>query len=320
MKTLSAEDTATNFRLEYERYGGSDEVRLKAFHPRPPRAGEIAVQVRAASVNPMDWKTRRGDFKFVTGWSFPRAMGADFAGIVEQVGKGVTAFKEGDAVLGSTPMRASGAFATRLITTSRLVVRKPDGLSWEKASTLPLVGVAAWCGLVRSAGLMRGCRVFVNGAMGGVGLAAVRIARAFDCEVVGRVSPAALDLGGSIGLARTLDYTKEVPRELAGRFDVVFDTQGSLSPAQQDQLVSAKGRIADLEPTARKVLLAMLSRRRKIVFANLKAENLEKVVDLAARGLLDLPIARVCPLADAPQMLSDIENGARRFGKFVILP
>lgn len=321
MKTLSASvDAATDYRLEYERYGSDDEVRINAFCPRRPQRGEIVVRVKAASVNPMDWKTRRGDFKFVTGWRFPRAMGADFAGIVEHVGVGVAGFKEGDAVLGTAPMRASGAFATRLVTTSKLVVRKPDCLSWEQASTLPVVGVAAWCGLVRSGQLSPGCRVFVNGAMGGVGLAAIGIARAFDCEVVGRVGPAAVALGASVGLSRTLDYMKDVPRELGGRFDVVFDTQGSLTPEQQDHLASSGGRITDLEPTARKLALAMVSRRRKIVFADLKAANLEKVVDLAARGLLELPIAHVCSLDSAPQMLSSMENGTRKVGKFVIVP
>lgn len=320
MTPTPVEAVSTNLRLEYARYGGADEVHLDAFRPARPGRGEVLVRVKAASANPMDWKTRRGDFKLLTGWRFPRAMGADFAGIVEKVGANVAGFKEGDAVLGTVPMRSSGAFATRLVTRATLIARKPEVLSWEQASTLPVVGIAAWCALVRSARLPRGGRVFVNGAMGGVGLAAVAIARALECEVVGRVGPAAVALGPSIGLSRTLDYTKDVPRDLDGSFDVVFDTQGSLTPEQQARLAGATGRIADLEPSARKFMLALVSRRRGIVFADLKASNLQEVVDLAARGQLELPIARVCSLQEAPQALSSLEHGSRPIGKLVILP
>jgi len=109
---------------------------------------------------------------------FPRAMARIFSGVVESVGAGVTRFRAGDDVLGTTPLNTSGAFAEKLITKEKLAVKKPASLSYEDAASLPIVGVTAWLALVSKGHLRAGQRVFVNGAYGGVGQAAVYIAKA----------------------------------------------------------------------------------------------------------------------------------------------
>jgi len=305
-------------RLQYDKYGGPEVVRLTSFTLPPPGADEVVVRVTAASINPVDWKIRSGQLKIMTGSKFPRAMGTDFAGTVEAIGSKVSRFKQGDAVVGAVSLKASGAFAPKLIASEKSMVKKPDNLSFEQAATLPIAGVTAWCALVQKAHLARGQKVFVNGAMGAVGQAAIAIAREIGAEVVGRVGPKSMMQAQSMGLANVLDYTKPLPDGLNGIFDVVFDCNGSLTPAEEGRLKKKGGKIYDIAPSASKFIRSLLSRSRKIVFADLKAENLQQVVDLAVAGKLTLPIVKTCSLDDAPDVLASLERGQRLNGKTVI--
>jgi NADPH:quinone reductase-like Zn-dependent oxidoreductase len=305
-------------RLQYDKYGGPEVVRLASFTLPPPGEDDVLVRVSAASINPVDWKIRSGQLKIMTGSKFPRAMGTDFAGTVEAVGSKVSRFTPGDTVIGAVSLKASGAFASKLITSQKLVVKKPDNLSFEAAATLPIAGVTAWCALVKQGQLVRGQKVFINGAMGAVGQAAIAIAREIGAEVVGRVGPKSVTQAQSMGLADALDYTKPLPENLNGIFDVVFDCNGSLTPAEEGRLKKKGGRIYDIAPTASKFFRSLLSRSRKIIFADLKAENLQQVVDLAVAGKLVLPIVKTCSLDDAPDVLASLERGQRLHGKAVI--
>jgi len=197
-------------------------------------------------------------------------------------------------------------------------VKKPDNLSFEAACTLPVAGVTAWSALVLNGHLARGQKVFLNGAMGAVGQAAIAIAREIGAEAVGRVGPKSIAQAQSLGLAKVLDYTKPLPGELNGTFDVVFDCNGSLTPQEEGRLKKPGGKIYDIVPTGWKFVRAFLSPSRKVVFCDAKAENLQQVVDLAAAGKLTLPIAKTCSLGDAPELLASLERGERLNGKAVI--
>ena len=234
---------------------------------------------------------------------------------MEAVGSKVSDLKPGDAVVGTVPMKSSGAFAPMLITTQDLVVKKPENLSFAEAASHPIAGVTAWLVLVKNAGLERGQKLFINGATGAVGQAAIAIARGISAEVTGRVGPQSVAQGQSLGLSLALDYTKPLPATLDGTFDVVFDANGSLSPREGERLIKRGGKIIDIVPTAQKFLKALVSRSRKVVFANLKAENLQHVVDLAAAHKLAISIAQTISLADAPAVLASLEQGNASMAK-----
>lgn len=305
-------------RLEYDSYGGPELVRLRSFTLPEPQLNEVLVRVAAASINPMDWKIRSGVMKMFTGSKFPRAMGTDFAGTVEAVGPNVLSLKPGDAVFGTVSMKASGAFAPMLITTQDLLVKKPDNLSFAEAACLPVAGGTAWHALVKHADLKRGQKLFINGASGAVGQSAIAIAIAIGATVVGRVGPQSITQTKALGLSTMLDYTKPVPPTFHGTFDVVFDANGSLSPRDEDQLIRRGGKIIDIVPTRQKFLKALVSRSRKFLSADLKAENLQHVANLAASRTLALPIAQIISLDEAPAMLASLEKGTRLNGKAVI--
>jgi len=306
-------------RLEYDSYGGSEVLRLRSFELPNPAENEVVVRVAAASINPMDWKIRNGEMKMFIGSKFPRALGTDFSGTVEAVGSKVTKFKPGDDVVGTVSMKISGAFAPKLITTEDLLVKKPNDLSFVQAACLPIPGATAWDVLVNKTGLKRNQKVFINGAAGAVGQAAVAIARAYDSEIVGRVGTKSMDQAKSLGLNSALNYNKPIPVSLHGMFDIVFDCNGSLSTKEQEQLTKKGGKIADIVPSPAKIIKSIIFRRsRKFVASNPKAENLQPVIDLAATGKFTIPIARTVSLSDASAVMDSLERGERLNGKVVI--
>jgi len=277
-------------RLEYDRYGGPEVITLRTFSLEAPQGDEVMVRVAAASINPMDWKIRSGEFKMFTGSRFPRGLGTDFAGIVEAVGSKVSRFRPGDAVVGTVTMKRSGAFAPKLTTTDTFLVKKPDSMSFEDAACLPIAGVTAWQALVKSAGLRRGQKLFINGATGAVGQAASAIANAIGAKVTGSVGPQSIELAQSLGLNVAFDYTLPLPVSLNGYFDVVFDVNGSLSAREGDRLAKRNGKILDIVPSKTKFLRALVSRSRQVVIADVKAENLRQLIDFAVDHKLTLPI------------------------------
>ena len=305
-------------RLEYDEYGGPEVVQLRAFTLGQPKAAEVLVRVAFASVNPMDWKIRKGEMKMFTGSHFPRAMGTDFSGVVEKVGEAVTRFKPGDEVLGTVTMKDSGAFAPMLITAENRLVKKPASVSFAEAASLPIVGVTAWQALVKIAGLTSGQKVFISGAMGGVGMAAVRIAQEMRADVVARVGPQSLAEAQAKGILSVLDYSKPLPDSLRRSFDVVFDCNGGLTIKEGDWLISKGGVVIDIVPSPQKFLKAFFSKSRKVLISDPRAENLQPVVDLAATGKLTIPLKQSVALSDAPSVLAALEHAKGNKGKTVI--
>ena len=236
-------------RIEYDRYGEPTVMRLAEFTPRAPRRGEVLVRVAAAAANAMDWKIRRGEMRLMTGRRFPRGVGQDLSGTVVQVGPGVQTFVVGDAVFGAVGM-AAGAFAEVAVVKAKNLARKPDGVSFEQAAALPVVGLTALRALDRAA-ITAGRRVFVNGALGGVGQAAVQLARARGALVSGSVrdvrSPAAAASGMEIVVGFDVD-----PDVFDHEFDLVLDTAGTLPLATTLRLLAPRGRALDIVPAPRR--------------------------------------------------------------------
>lgn len=142
---------------QIKRYGGSEVVEINQNTPalNDPSAGKVLVTVKAAGVNPADWKVREGYFQQMTPLQFPSTLGMDFSGTIEKVGEGVDGFKQGEEVYGDAAAirGGSGAFAEMALTNEDSIAHKPKTLSYEEAAGLPLVGVSAWQALVETMGL-----------------------------------------------------------------------------------------------------------------------------------------------------------------------
>lgn len=306
-------------RIQYHQYGGPGVMRLESYAPAPPGTQQILVRVKAASINPLDWKLRQGFMKFMMGRRFPRGMGLDFTGVIDAIGPGVRGLAIGDAVLGTAPMMAPDAFAETVLTAADLVVKKPAALPFPAAAALPSVGVTAWRALIEAGKLKAGQSVFINGAAGGVGQAAIAIAKAFGAVVTARVGSSAAVLADSWGLDRVIDYNAPLPQDLGGRFDIVFDCHGSLTAKEEEWLLKRTGVAIDIDVTFGNLLRSLVSSKHRFVRGLPSPTILKTIADLAAAGKLPLTVGRTARLADAIALIGDLETGKRVPGKAVIV-
>jgi len=293
-------------------------MRLEHFELASPGPGEVAVQVRFAAINPIDWKVRNGDLKMITGRAFPRAMGSDFSGTVISVGPGVTRFRTGDQVFGLTRIKESGALGQCVVIKDSFLAIKPDNVSFEVAACLGTPGVTAWNGLVDKAKLATGQHVFVNGCMGAVGQIAVQVARMIGAKVSGSCSADAMAGARSLGVETIFDYRTTDLSRLGERFDVVYDTAATMLTATGLGLLHKKGLFLDIDPTPGKFLRSMVNRQLKPVVCTPRPDILEALGRASKHGHIRITVAEVVPLSDAIQLITGLERGRKLGGKGLV--
>ncbi|MER5197366.1 NAD(P)-dependent alcohol dehydrogenase [Streptomyces sp. NPDC002755] len=320
-----------------ERFGPPDILELVDADRPVVSAGQVAVRVRAAALNPYDWHMLRGD-PYVArlmggvGLTRPRCRvaGIDVAGQVESVGAGVRGLRPGDEVLGF----CHGSFAEYARTTADLLVPKPAGLTFEQAAALPMAAVTALRG-IRTLGQVRaGQRVLINGAAGGVGTFAVQIAAGTDAEVTGVCSTRNVDLVRSLGAAHVVDHTREDFTDVRERYDVILDNVGNRPLSRLRRALTPTGTlVANGGGSPGRVFGAVGSMLRVIAVNGFVRQRLRTILpsapdgptreDLLAvtalieAGRLTPVIEGTYPLADTAEGLRHLEQGHAR-GKIVI--
>jgi NADPH:quinone reductase-like Zn-dependent oxidoreductase len=233
------------------KYGGDDAVTVRETEEPRPGDGDVLVEVRAASVNPVDLKIRNGKMKPVVGYRFPQILGEDVSGVVVAVGNGVTDVTVGDEVMGCLPLSKMGAFAERVALPAGDVAPKPKHMTHEEAACLPLVAMTA-CQAFDRAGLTAGQRVFVRVGSGGSGVAAIQVAKALGAEVTTTAGTRNLEWVRALVADRVVDYQKEGLEGL-GDFDVVLENSPTPTMLESFRLARTGGQvisIADLPDAA----------------------------------------------------------------------
>jgi NADPH:quinone reductase-like Zn-dependent oxidoreductase len=282
---------------------GGPEVLVEREVPRPvPGLTEILVRVKAAGVNPTDWKARAGGG--LPGKSFPAILGYDVAGVVEQVGPGVTLYRPGDAVLGMPRFPLlPGGYAEYVAAPARQFVPKPDRLSFEEAAGLPLAALTAWQGLVDTAKLRPGQRVLVHAAAGGVGHLAVQIAKSLGAHVIGTASAAKHDFVRSLGADEVIDYrTEDFVQVLQKQpVDVVFDAIAGEYGGRSLKVLEDGGVLVSILPVDEATVTEARRRGIPTGFTLVEPDRLAltAIAELVERGELRVEIDTVFPLAEA---------------------
>ena len=298
---------------------GGPEVLELVEVPRPsPIPTEVLVRTLAAGVNPVDWKVRaRGGFlgepPFTVGW--------DVAGVVEEVGYGVTRFAVGDRVFGMPRFpREAAAYAQYVTSPSRQLARLPDGLDDVEAGALPLAGLTAWQALVETADVQPGQRVLVLAAAGGVGHLAVQIAKARGAYVLGTARAEKHAFLADLGVDEAIDYTSENVAERAHEVDVVLDLVGGETGLDAFPAVRDGGVFVSVPSSAGLEALHELAAGRARVTGILVEPDragLEALAELVAAGALRPHVSQTFPLAEAGRAHELGETG-RTQGKLVL--
>jgi NADPH:quinone reductase-like Zn-dependent oxidoreductase len=305
-------------RIQYDSYGGPELMRVDEFELPAPGNDEVAVRVRFAAINPIDWKLRSGLMKIVTGRNFPRAMGMDFSGIVTSIGPGVSRFRIGDAVFGLARFKESGALGQSVITKENFLSGKPESISFEDAACLGTPGVTAWNGLIDKAKLQAGQHVFINGCAGAVGEASVQIARLFGAVVSGSCSSRDMERAKSLGVQTVYDYRATDLSSITTRFDVVYDTAATMTLSAGVAMLRPGGVFLDLNPGLGKFIRAVFDRRLKPVIGSPRADILEKLASAAKEGKFQIAIGETVALEGAIKLITELEKGRKLGGKGIV--
>ncbi|GAA1771033.1 NADP-dependent oxidoreductase [Nonomuraea sp. AD125B] len=296
----------------FTQYGGP-EVEAFAEVERPvPGAGQVLVAVRAAGVNPVDWKRRTGYRPpGAPAADFPAVFGGEVSGVVEQVGDGVEEFAVGDAVFGNP---VSGGYAEYALLPAGLTARKPDGLSFADAATLPIAAATAYDG-VHQLALPPGATLLITGVGGGVGVAAAQIAQHTGVRVIGTAGAGKKDFVEALGAVHVEpgpDVADRIRDAAPEGVDAIFDLVGGSALEEVAGVLADRSKLitaADRETVARLGGSPVRRARDRTV--------LDAVANLAVEGVLRPFVTQTFPLAQAPQALRTVEGGHAR-GKIVI--
>ncbi|GHO87377.1 NADP-dependent oxidoreductase [Dictyobacter formicarum] len=301
--------------IQVQRYGGPEQLVLESIPCPRPQAGEVLVRVHTVGVLPIEWKMRQGLFKSVRPATFPYIPGSALAGVIAEVGPGVTAFNVGQAVFGRTNNGAYAEYTTGAVETLAL---KPEQLSFEEAATISGGATVAWSALFENANLQPGQRILIHAAAGGVGLFAVQFARWRGAQVIGTASAANTEFVRSLGADMVIDYTRTPFEELVQDIDVVLDTIGGEVLARSMQVVKRGGILISLlgeEPSQQEAnRLGIRAMQNAPTFPFPSNSLLQNIARLMAEGQIKTTVARTFPLSEASHAhaLSEIGHGRGR--------
>ncbi len=293
----------------YDSYGGAEVLRVDDVPEPQAGAGQVRIRVQAASINPIDYKLRRGDMSGGQPAGGTTVAGVDAAGVIDEIGEGVTGVTVGDEVLGL----GQGTQAEHAVL--RAGAAKPDGMSWSEAGALGVIGETAARGLTLL-GIGRGDTVFVDGASGGVGKIAVQLAVARGARVLGSASAAKQDLVASLGAEPLVygDGLGDRVRALADHVDGVFDTAGKTPVAELIALVDTPHDVVSIANfgAAASGIQVTGGGGGPDPFA-----SLAEVVDLYREGRLTVEVNEILPFEEAGKGHQAAEAGTT---KVVLVP
>ncbi len=312
----------------YDRYGSPDVLRLEDVPQPSPGQGQVRVRIAATSVNLSDWEGLRGSpaYARIGGLRRParRTLGSDIAGVVDEVGDGVTRWQVGDEVYGDI-LGLKGGFAEYALAAEDTLARKPAELTFAQASALPQAGAIALQGTERAT---PGCRLLVNGAGGGSGSFAIQLARRLGAHVTGVDNAAKQDFMRSVGADEVIDYGRDDFTRTAPPFDLILDLVAHRSVFAYRRALAPGGRYRCVGGPARTLLrvatLGALVGRvtgRSIGVLGVREgpAHFEPLAALCVSGDVRIHLDRTFALDEVPAALARVGEG-RALGKVVVTP
>jgi len=313
---MAANDKTMN-AVRIHAFGDADQLVYESA-PRPvPQAGEVLIRVRAAGVNPVDWKTREG--KGVAGYmkDLPAILGWDVAGTVDALGPGVDAFRLGESVYGMIRFPNPGnAYAEYVTAPVSDIARMPVSLDYAQAAALPLAALTAWQAFFTAGGLQAGQRVLVHAAAGGVGHLAVQLAKWKGASVVGTASARNADFVRSLG-AEFYDYAAAPFEKQLSGFDLVLDTVGGDTAQRSYSVLEPGGIVVSILGGAKEEEARKHGMRAASILVKTSGSELAEIATLVSKGALRPEVQAILDLPEASKAHDLVKAGHVR-GKVVL--
>lgn len=301
--------------IRVHQHGGPEQLKLEQI-PRPePQPGEALVRVYATGVLPIEWKVRQGLFQAFRPSSFPYIPGSAFAGVIEEVGTGVTTFQKGQAVFGQS---RTGTYAEYTVASEEALAPRPTSLSFDEAATISGGATTAWEALFEQGKLQAGQRVLILGAAGGVGSFAVQLARWKGAQIIGTAGPANLDFVRALGAQIVLDYTSASVEQIVHDVDLVLDTVGGETLANVWPVLKRGGTLVSIagQPTQEKArelgIHALFFSARPAV-----SNRLQTIVQCIEEEHMKITLGKVFPLREA-SLAHELSQSGHGRGRIVL--
>lgn len=306
----------------YNKYGGPEVFEVADVEKPEPGANSILVRVKASSINPVDYKVRRGDMKVLSGKKFPKNAGADFAGVIENAGENVAGYRKGDEIYGFLNPMKGGAYSDYLIADPANVSLKPEKFSFEQAASMPIAALTALQALNYLGNVNEGSTVLVNGATGGVGSFAVQLAKALGAEVTGICSEDNMKLCKDLGADEVFNYAEEDLNRSGRKFDVFFDAAAKSTFSKSIKFVNSRGIYITTIPGFGIIINRLFNflpfkKKSKIIMVKSSGIDLAIMTGFAMTETLEPVIAKSFKLEDVADAQELAESGKFR-GKIVV--
>jgi NADPH:quinone reductase-like Zn-dependent oxidoreductase len=300
--------------IAYQKFGNT-AVLQTVEEPQPViQSNEVLVKVKAVSINPMDWKIRKGEMKLMSGSKFPRHTGVDFAGIIEETGSAVTQFKKGDEVFGVVKnTMKEGALAAYVAIPSTLVWKKPATISFAQAASLPIAGAAAVTAMEKMGNIYPNAQILVNGATGGFGMFLLQLLKQKGANVTAVANTKALDTAKKWGADAVIDYTKENVLAQQKTYDIVIDLSGKMGYTNARQIMKPKSLFVNPTPRPIEIPTSVFKnlftpKKHIVILSAPSAKNMGFLLHAVNNGL-QIEINKTFPFAQSTAAYQYAENG-----------
>lgn len=298
----------------FNKHGGPEVMEYGDIADPVAAAGQVLVDVHAASVNGADWKVRKGSYAPIT--DLPYIPGRDFSGVVSALGAGVTNFAIGDAVFGVCDVGQEQAYAEKVAIKAAIVAKKPANLSHVDCAALALIGLTALVSIEDTLQLKSGETILIQGGAGGVASFAIQVAKHIGARVITTASAANHDYLHTLGADQIIDYNKEDFTQVVSGCDAVFDTVGGDVTKRSFAALRPGGRLASIAAGQ----AAPVSPRADVVSLRPKVgrdrEHLDRIAALATSGAVRVPELTIYKLSEAAAA-HKVSEGRHFRGKLV---
>lgn len=306
-------------------FGASDVMTYGDIDDPVATEGEVLVRVRAAAVNPIDWKIREGLFDCIFEHGFPLVPGWDMAGEVEALGPGASEFQIGDRVYAycRRAVAEEGAYAELIRLPESYLALMPNGMDFAAAATIPLCALTGWQSLAVFGELKGGDKLLIHAGAGGVGSLGIQIARHLDAEVFTTASGANAEYCESLGANHvidygTTDYREEIKRLVPEGLHMVFDAVGGTIPDESLSLIRRGGALACLNEAPDEAKAEAKGIRAARIYAAADGSELARITALIEAGVLKPPQFETYALEDAAKAM-DLSQAGHVRGKLVLV-
>jgi NADPH:quinone reductase-like Zn-dependent oxidoreductase len=308
-------------KIIYNQYGNTDVLQLIET-PIPTISEDgILIRIKAVSINPLDWKIFKGEERLLSGSKFPKGIGIDFSGVIEDTGSSISRFKKGDEVFGLLDAFKGEALAEYIVVKEKNIAIKPATISFEQAAAAPVAGLSALQILGKLSALKSGTSILINGATGGIGMFLTQLAKKRGALVTAVTSSKGMMIAKKWGADEAIDYNTQNIFSANKKYDIVVDLSGKLSFKNAQSLLNPRATFITTIPGLKTIAGSFLNNlfsatKYRLLILKPANDSLKSLAHLIEEGL-DIVVEKVYPITPAKTAYEEVARGGI-IGKAVI--